>query len=108
MRRVPVPVVNVVGVVVVRHGDMTALGAVLVGVALMCHVPALCAFVGVIAMGTVKMPVVRVVGVVVVRDRDVTTALAVGMLMTWVSGVHSRVRHRTGPSCRQTHLLRNL
>jgi hypothetical protein len=77
-------------------------------VPLMRHVPALCAFVGVVAVGAVEMPVVRVVGVVAVRERDVTTALTVGMLMTLVSGVQSRVRHRTGPSCRQTHPLRNL
>jgi hypothetical protein len=101
---VPVPVVYVVGMVPVRHGDVTALRAVLVGVPLMRHVPALCAFVGVVAVGAVKMPVVRVVGVVAVRERDVTTALTVGMLMTLVSGVQSRVRHRTGPSCRQPHL----
>jgi hypothetical protein len=99
-----VPVVYVVCVVLVRHGDVSALRAVLVGVALMRHMPALCTFVGVVAVDPVKMSVVRVVNVVAVWERDVTTALTVGMLMTLVSGVQSRVRHRTGPSRRQTHL----
>jgi hypothetical protein len=102
--RVPMPVMNVVGVVAMRDRDVTALLAVLMGVALMRHMAALRAFVGVVAMDPVKMPVMRVVGVVAMRDRDVTTALTVGMLMTWVSGVQSRIRHRTGPSCRQPHL----
>jgi hypothetical protein len=102
---VPVPVVNIVGVVVVRHGHVTALRPMLMRVTLMRHVPALCAFVGMVAVGPVKVPVVNVIGVTVVRKRDVTTAFTVGMLVAGMSSVLSRVGHRRSPSCRRAELL---
>jgi hypothetical protein len=95
---VPVPVVDIVGVVIVRHSHVTALQAVLVGVTLMRHVPALGAFVHVVAVDPVNVAVVRVIGVVAVWERDVTAALAVGMLVIGVCGVLNRIGHRGGPS----------
>jgi hypothetical protein len=79
--RVPVPVVKVVGVVLVRHRDVAALRPVVVGVAVMCHVPAFAAFVYVVAMDAVDVTVMRVVGVVVVRESDVAAVRTVNVLM---------------------------
>jgi hypothetical protein len=104
---VPVPVVNVVGVVLVRHSHVTALRAVLMGMALMRHVPALYAFVRVIAVDPVNVSVVRVIGVIAVRERNVSTALTVGMAVIGVSGVLSGIRHRADPSCASS-LIRTL
>jgi hypothetical protein len=95
----PVPIVNVVSVVLVRDGYVAALQAVLVGMALVRDVPALQALVGVVAVNPVEVAVVRVIGVIAVRERDVPAAVTMVMLVTGVSGVLSHVRHRGGPSC---------
>jgi uncharacterized membrane protein YwaF len=84
--------------VLVWHSHVTALRAVLMGVALMRHVPALNAFVRMITVDPVNVAVVRVIGVIAVRERNVPTALTVSMLVIGVSGVLSRIWHRGGPS----------
>jgi hypothetical protein len=97
VRRVPVPVVHVVGVALVRHRHVAALLPVLVGVALVRQVPGLLAFVGVVAVDAVNVAVVRVVGVIVVRERDVAAVLAVGVLMAAVRDVLGGVWHGQSP-----------
>ena len=97
MGRVPVAVMNVVGVVLMRHGHMTAARAVLMGVALVHDVTVLCAFVGVVAVRPVNMPLVHIVGVVAVRDRDVPASVTMGMLVTRMSVMQRRVGHRGDP-----------
>jgi hypothetical protein len=91
--RVPVPVVEVVGVVLVRHRDVAALRPVLVGVAVMRHVPAFAAFVHVVAVDAVNVTVMRVVGVVIVRESDVTAVRTVRVLVAGVRRVLSRIWH---------------
>jgi hypothetical protein len=82
VRRVTVAVVDIIGVALMRHCNVTALWSVLVSVALVRNVPALTAFVHMIAVLVVNVTVMRVVGVIAVRDRDVAAALAVRMIMT--------------------------
>jgi hypothetical protein len=82
VRRVTVAVVDIIGVALMRHCNVTALWSVLVSVALVGNVPALTAFVHMIAVLVVNVTVMRVVGVIAVRDRDVAAALAVRMIMT--------------------------
>jgi hypothetical protein len=74
VRRVPVPVVDVVDVVAVRHGHVTAALAVLVGVAVVFRVTADLTRLRVPVAGLVQVAVVRVVDVVTVRYRDVAAA----------------------------------
>jgi hypothetical protein len=95
--RVPVPVVQVIGVVSVRHRNVAALLSVLVRVVSVRRVLRRFAFVDVVAVDAVDMPVMRVVGVVVVRERYVAAALAVGVLMVVMRGVLS-VWHGDRPS----------
>jgi hypothetical protein len=83
----PVAVVNVVGVIPVRNGDMPAAGTVLVGVPLVDRVPGVLALVDVTVVRAVQVPVVRVVGVVPVRNGDVATALAMGVRVLGVRAV---------------------
>ena len=64
----------------------------------MHDVPALRAFVHVVAVDPVNMAIVLVIGVVAVRKRDVTTAFTMGVLVIGVRGVLSRVRHGGAPS----------
>lgn len=78
---VPVPVVNVVGVVAVRDGDVAAPGTVLVGVTLMGRVCVGAALVDVAPVSAVDVPVVGVVGVVAVREGDVAATLAMDVLV---------------------------
>jgi hypothetical protein len=85
--RVPVPVVDVVRVPIVRHGNVSAVVSVLVRVALVRHVPRDRALVDVVVVDAVDVPLVRVVGVIVVRQRDVTAALAVDVLVAGVLNV---------------------
>jgi hypothetical protein len=101
---VPVPVVHIVSVIPVRHGYVTAVRSVLMGVTLVSDVGGLDAFVHVIAVRVVDMPVMRVIGVIAVRNRHVAAALAVGVLMAGVHRMLKRVRHRTRPLCARTHL----
>lgn len=91
--RVTVAVVHVIGVALVRDGNVAALWSVLVSVALMRNVPALTAFVHMIAVLVVNMTVMRVVGVIAVRDRDVAASLAVRMIMTSMRLVLEGSRH---------------
>jgi hypothetical protein len=91
--RVPVPVVDVVGVVLVWHGHMAAVLSVLVGVPLVRHVLRDRALVDVIVVGAVDVALVRVIGVIAVRHRDVAAALAVDVLMTGVRVVLDGVWH---------------
>jgi hypothetical protein len=97
--RVPVPVVHIVGVIAVRHRDVTAVRSVLVGVTLVRNVGALGALVHVIAAQVVHMAVMCVIGVVAVRNRHVTAALPMGVLVAGVCRMLKRVRHRTRPLC---------
>jgi hypothetical protein len=91
--RVTVPVVHIVGVALVRHGNMTALRSVLVGVALMLDVHALSAFVHMIAVLVVNVTVMHVVGVIAVRNRHVPAARTVRVVMTSVRLVLQGIRH---------------
>jgi hypothetical protein len=95
--RVPVPVVQVVGVALVRHRHVAALRPVLVGVALMGRVPALLALVGMAVVDPVNVVAVRVVGVVAVRERDVAAALTVGVLVPGVRRVLGGIWHGGAP-----------
>jgi hypothetical protein len=95
--RVPVPVVDVVGVVLVRHGHMAAVLPVLVGVPLVRHVLRDRALVDVVAVAAVDVALVRVIGVIAVRHRDVAAALAVDVLVTGVRVVLDGVWHYVIP-----------
>jgi hypothetical protein len=92
-----VPVVDVVGVVLVRDGDMSALRAVLVLVTLMGGVLRGTAFVDMVPVDPVEVAVVRIVGVVTVRDRDMAAAFGMGMRMIGVRGVLAGLRHGESP-----------
>jgi hypothetical protein len=96
--RVPVPVVQVVGVALVRHRDVAALRPVLVSVAFVRLVSGRHALVDVVVVDPVNVTVVHVVGVVLVRHRDVAAVLAVGVLVVVMRGVLG-VWHGSGPSC---------
>jgi hypothetical protein len=91
--RVPVPVVQVVEVLVVRHGHMTALRRVLVVVTLVGSVPGWHALVRVIVVHPVNVAVVRVVGVIDVRERDMAAALAMSVLVLGVLHVLRGIWH---------------
>jgi hypothetical protein len=86
---VPVPVVlgvamtvmNVVHVVAVRHGGVSAVRAVLVAVRLVSHVSARLALVPVARVLAVQVSVVRVVDVVAVRHFGVPAGRAVGVFV---------------------------
>src|SRR5580704_5267918 len=94
VRSVPVSVVDVVGVAVVRDGDVAAALGVGVGVPGVLGVPGGLALVGVAGVDLVQVPVVDVVGVAVVRDGDVAAALAVGVGVAGVLGVRWRAHGR--------------
>jgi hypothetical protein len=85
--RVPVPVVDVVGVAVVRDGDVTAALAVRVLVHGMLGVGGGLAFVHMAVVHLVQVPVVDVIGMALVRDGDVAAARAVDVLMARVLGM---------------------
>jgi hypothetical protein len=87
VRGVPVPVVDVVGVAVVRDGDVAAALAVLVLVTGVLRMGGRLAFVGVTVVDLVQVAVVDVIGVPVVRDGDVAAALAVGVVVARVLGM---------------------
>jgi hypothetical protein len=84
---VAVPVVDVVGVVPVRDGHMTAVSAVHVVVPVVHGVLAGRALVEVVVVLTVQVPVVAVVDMVPVRYRHVPAAVPVRMGVTGVRTV---------------------
>jgi len=84
---VPAPVVHVVDMVPVWHGDMTAAVTVDVVVILMHGVARRFAFVVVTVVLSVQVTVVHVVDMIAVRDRDVAASFAVGMVVINVLAV---------------------
>jgi hypothetical protein len=74
---VPMAVMDVIDVVLVRHGDVTAVLSVLVVVPFVDRVCRIHALVHMVFVGTVQVAVVRVVDVVVVRDRHVAASRGV-------------------------------
>lgn len=87
VRGVPAPVVDVVDMVPVRHGDMTAAVTVDVVVVLMHGVARRFAFVVVPVVLSVKVTVVHVVNVVAVRDRDVAASFTMDVVVINVLAV---------------------
>jgi hypothetical protein len=77
VRGVPVPVVDVVDVVSVRNGDVSAGVTVLVRVTVMLGVPTGLARLRPVTANRVQVTVVRVVDVIAVRHRDVPTPRSV-------------------------------
>jgi hypothetical protein len=98
---VPVPVVQVVDVVIVRDRDVPASLAVPVSVTGVLDMPGWHALVGVTFVGPVQVPVVDVIGMAVVRDGDVPAALAVDMLMAGVLGMRLRAHEMVSLSAEQ-------
>jgi hypothetical protein len=94
---VPVTVVHVVGVILVRDGDVAAADRVLVLVTRVLGVAGGLALVRVVFVHAVKVAVVGVVGVVLVRDGDVPAALAVGVNVAGVLVMRGGVGHDAGP-----------
>jgi hypothetical protein len=90
---VAVPVVQIVDVVVVRHGDVTAPRPVLMFVGLVHRVTGDDALVNVIFVNPMDVAVVEVVDMVVVRERHMPAALAVNMRVVGVREVFRRSSH---------------
>jgi hypothetical protein len=112
---VPVAVVQMVDVVAVRHGGMTAALAVLMGVPVVRRVTARLALVPVAFVLTVQMPVVRVVDVVAVPHLGVTAVRTVDVLVGGVLLVkgghraHLRLWREAGcPAWRVARMARSL
>ena len=80
-------VVDVVDVVLVRHGDMTAVQSVLVLVPFVHRVRRVHALVHMVLVGAMQVAVVRVVDVIVVRDRHVAASRGVLVSMRGVGAV---------------------
>lgn len=93
---VPMPVVDVVHMVAVRHRDVPTSLAVDVVVGVVAVVPRGLALVEVPVVGAVQMSVVGVVHVVAVGDGDVAASLAVYVAVSRVLGVCRR--HDPHPS----------
>jgi hypothetical protein len=87
VRGVPAPVVDVVDMVPVWHGHMTAAVTVDVVVILMHGVVRRFAFVVVTVVLSVKVAVVHVVNVVAVRDRDVAASFTMEVVVINVLAV---------------------
>jgi hypothetical protein len=87
VRGVPAPVVDVVDMVPVRHGDMTAAVTVDVVVILMHGVARRFAFVVVAVVLSVQVTVVHVVNMVAVRDRDVAASFTMDVVVINVLAV---------------------
>jgi hypothetical protein len=96
---VTVPVVQVVGVILVWHGNVTALRPVVMLVIFMGRMLRVPAFVHVVTVDAVDMAVVRVIGVIAVREAEVAAALTVGVRVIGVRGVLNGNRHAGNPSC---------
>jgi hypothetical protein len=92
--RVPVAVVDEVGVPLVRNRDVPAALAVLVLVPFVHLVAGLSALVHVALVHAVDVALVDEVGVPVVRDRDMAAALAVNVRVVGVHLVLGRRGHR--------------
>ncbi|GAA1291566.1 hypothetical protein GCM10009579_65770 [Streptomyces javensis] len=86
VRGVAVAVVDVVHMVAVRYGDMSAVVTVLVVVAFVDGVATGLALIDVVVVRPVQMAVVYVVGVIPVRERDVAAAAS---MLVGVVGVGS-------------------
>jgi hypothetical protein len=87
MSGVAVTVVQVVGVIPVRHGDVAAPLTVLVVVGPMGGVTGSGALVDMVTVDPVDVAVMRVIGVVAVREGDVTATLTVGVRVPFVRAV---------------------
>ena len=102
-------VVHVVGVILVRDGDVAAAGRVLVLVTRVLGVAGGLALVHVVFVHAVKVAVVGVVGVVLVRDGDVAAVIAVGVSVAGMCLMGGGVGHDAGPflgaSHRRIHIL---
>ena len=81
VRSVPAPVVHVVNMVPVWHGNMTTAVTMDVVVILMHGVPGRFAFVVVIVVPSMKVTLVYIVDMVPMRDRDMTASIAVDVVM---------------------------
>lgn len=90
---VPVPVVDVVDMVTVRHRDVAAALAVMVFVSAVHGVLGGLALVHMVGVHAVQVPVVGVVDVIAVRHRDVA---AVGAVLVGVIGVRVMLGFRHG------------
>lgn len=95
--RVAVSIVDVVDVVLVRHGDMAAVAAVLVLMPLMDHVLGSGALVHMILMHPVDVVIVHVVGVIGMRERHMAASVTVDVRMVGVRAVFSRSGHWQRP-----------
>lgn len=87
VRGVPAPVVDVVDMVPVRHGHVTAAVAVDVVVVLMHGVVRRFAFVVVTVVLPVQVAVVHIVNMVTVRDRDVAASFTMDVVVIDVLAV---------------------
>lgn len=74
---VPVPIMHIVDVVAVRHGDVAAVLVVFVGMLTMRFVPVLRALVRLLAHGPMEMTVVCVVDVPLMSEGHMTAPFAV-------------------------------
>ncbi len=92
--RVPVAVVDVVDVVTVRDGDVTAALAVHMGVLGVFAVRCRFALVVMAVVSAMQVAVVHVIDMVTVRDRDMAAVRAMDVFMICVLGM-SCCRHST-------------
>jgi hypothetical protein len=95
--RVPVAVVQVVGVIRVRNCHMAAVRPVLVVMTLVDHVLPGPALIDVVVVDAVEVAVVCVIGVTFVREADVAAPLAVNVRVVSMRDVLSGVRHASDP-----------
>ncbi|MBV9350247.1 MAG: hypothetical protein JOZ23_01740 [Mycobacterium sp.] len=94
--RVSAPLVQIVDMIPVRDGHMSAAVTVDMVMVLMHRVAGRFAFVVVIVMPSMKVTVVHIVHMVTVRDRDVPAAFTVDVIMIAVLAV-SCTGHRFAP-----------
>jgi hypothetical protein len=92
MRRVPASVMDIVDMIAMRHGHVTAALTVPMRMVGMARVTGALALVGVPVVRPVQVPVMGVIDVVTVRHRHVTTARTVRMIMP---GVRVMLCHRS-------------
>ncbi len=88
--RVAVPVVRIIDVITVGHGNVSAALAVRVVVPVVRGVLGPLALVEMVVVRAVQMPVVRVVDVPLVRHGDMSAAFTVSMVMAGVFLMGSR------------------
>ncbi len=84
VRSVPMSIMHIVDVVAVRHGDVTAVLVVFVGMLTMRFVPVLRALVRLLAHGPMEMTVVCVVDVPLMREGHMTAPFAVCVVSMFV------------------------